>query len=132
MPAPRPPVDFDGYVRDVIRRSCWLAAGLVLASLAWQPGGTSVALGIALGAACSIIAFLRRAQNLVRFINADSPRQKGILMRGRMESYLTIAVAIALAASLEPVHTWAAVASVFTANAVVVFTASRSSGGGAQ
>ena len=127
MPPTESFAQFDRYVKSVTLRAIGLAAGLALASLAWRPAGAPVALGIALGGGAGIVSFRRRARSLIRFANADEGRRKAILIRGRMESYLVAAVALALAFSLEGVHTWAAVASLFIANAVVVFTASRPS-----
>lgn len=120
MPGTESLAEFDGYVRDVTRRTAWLAAGLTLASLALCRSGMSVALGIALGSAFSIVKFRRRAWGLAKAVNAPEGQQARILIRGRMESFLMAAVAVALAFSLDCVHNWAAVLGLFLANIVVV------------
>ena len=132
MPADNASADLRHYARDITRRTCLLAGALVLASMAMPWAGKSVAFGIALGAAFGIAKLWRRTQNLERFARGTAAQQTGILVRGRLESYLWAAVAIALAFTLDGVHTWAAVASLFLVNIVMVATASRSLHGAAQ
>ncbi len=127
MPQAASHAEFDAYVREVTRRALWVSIALALGSLVWTQAGQPVALGIALGAACSIARFRRRAYYLIRFANADDGEQKRILVRGRVESFLLAAVAIALAFSLEQVQNLAAFLSLFIVNVIVIVTTAASS-----
>lgn len=117
------PDEFARYVRRVTRWSLAIAVVLVLSSLLWLEGRTEVPVGIALGSAFSVLKFNRRVGHLLKFAHSADGREQALLVRGRFESYLLAAVALALAFAWDGADTLAAVLSLFLTNVVVVVTA---------
>lgn len=116
------------YVSDVTRRVLWIAAGLSAACLGFRPDDPSLALGVVLGSAFSIIRFRVRASNLTKFAEAAPGQQKRTLIRGHMVAYVLAGIAIGIAVASVHVHTVAAIASLFLVNAVVIVMALVHSG----
>ena len=126
MSQPQSIDELTAYVSDITRRSLWIAVGLALGSVAIGQGELSLLWGVLLGAGFSIVKFRVRVCNLVKFASVAAEERVGVLIRGRIASYLLAAVAIALACAFEQIHTVAAIVSLFLVNAVVVLAARKS------
>ena len=121
--------ELEVYVRAVTRQALWVAAGLCAASFAFTPRDPSLAWGVLLGSSFSIIRFRLRARDLMRLAVTTERQGKRTLVKGSITAYLLSAIAISLAFVCDGVSTWAAVASLFLVNVIVVLTASQSSVG---